>query len=77
MSIRVRYFAGLREQLGRNEEFLVADGISTVNDVWKCINQGRNMADNILAAVNMDHAKPDSPVKDGDEVAFFPPVTGG
>ncbi|QFY44350.1 molybdopterin converting factor subunit 1 [Candidatus Methylospira mobilis] len=77
MPIRVRYFASLREQLGRPEETLVADGIATVHDVWKCVNQGEAMADNILAAVNMDYAKPDSPVKDGDEVAFFPPVTGG
>ncbi len=32
---------------------------------------------NILAAVNMDYVELDSNVKDGDEIAFFPPVTGG
>lgn len=77
MAIRVRYFAGLREQMGRTEETLVADGIANVHDVWKCISQGQVMADNTLAAVNMEYAKSDTPVKDGDEVAFFPPVTGG
>jgi molybdopterin synthase sulfur carrier subunit len=77
MPIKVRYFASLREQMGRTEETLAADGLSTVNDVWKSISRGQPLADNMLAAVNMDYAKPGSPVKDGDEVAFFPPVTGG
>jgi molybdopterin synthase sulfur carrier subunit len=31
----------------------------------------------MLVAVNMEYARPDQPVRDGDEVAFFPPVTGG
>ncbi|MDD1617761.1 MAG: hypothetical protein CG439_2829, partial [Methylococcaceae bacterium NSP1-2] len=32
---------------------------------------------NVLAAVNMDYVSLDYNVQDGDEVAFFPPVTGG
>ena len=31
----------------------------------------------LLAAVNLEHARLESPVRDGDEVGFFPPVTGG
>ena len=31
----------------------------------------------VRAAVNQDMARPETPVRDGDEVAFFPPVTGG
>ena len=77
MSIRVRYFASLREQMGRVEETLAAEGLDTVADVWKAVSEGRPLPEQLLCAVNMDYANPDSAVKDGDEVAFFPPVTGG
>lgn len=77
MSIRVRYFANLRELIGRAEEELPAENIQTVADVLSSISQDRALPENILHSVNMDYAEPDTPVKDGDEVAFFPPVTGG
>lgn len=77
MSIRVRYFASLREKMGRVEENLAAEGISTIADVWNAVSGGLPLPDRTLCAVNMDYATPDSAVKDGDEVAFFPPVTGG
>ncbi len=77
MSIRVRYFASLREKLGRIEDTLVFEDISTVSDVWKVISGGEPLPDRILCAVNMEYAEPHTPVKEGDEVAFFPPVTGG
>lgn len=77
MSIRVRYFASLREKMGRIEETLAPEGLETVSDVWKAVSEGRPLPEQILCAVNMDYATPTSPVTDGDEVAFFPPVTGG
>ncbi len=77
MSIKVRYFASLRETMGRVEESLAADGIQTVADLWKAVNEGQPLPDNVLCAVNMEYAEPTAAVKDGDEVAFFPPVTGG
>lgn len=77
MSIQVRYFASLREKMGRVEESLSAEGIATVADVWKCVGQGKPMPEQILCAVNMEFASPETAVVDGDEVAFFPPVTGG
>jgi molybdopterin synthase sulfur carrier subunit len=77
MSIKVRYFASLKESVGRSEDNLTFAGFSTVNEVWNRANPGRPLPDNILAAVNMDYVELDSNVKDGDEVAFFPPVTGG
>jgi molybdopterin synthase sulfur carrier subunit len=49
----------------------------TVYDVWHCANIGTEIPENILAAVNMDYASLDFVIVDGDEVAFFPPVTGG
>lgn len=77
MAIRVRYFANLRELVGHSEEEISAEQIETVADLLNIINQKRALPDNILQAINMDYAELNSPVKDGDEVAFFPPVTGG
>lgn len=77
MSIRVRYFASLRETMGRVEETLAPEGLHSVADVWKAVSEGRPLPEQILCAVNMDYASPETTIHDGDEVAFFPPVTGG
>lgn len=77
MSIKVRYFASLREKMGRCEENIVLENIETVSDVWKCVSDGEALPDRLLCAINLDYVAPDAKVQDGDEVAFFPPVTGG
>jgi molybdopterin synthase sulfur carrier subunit len=77
MSIKVRYFASLKESVGRAEDELTVIKLLTVHEVWDCTNPEKPLPDNILAAVNMDYVDLDYLVKDGDEVAFFPPVTGG
>jgi molybdopterin synthase sulfur carrier subunit len=77
MSIRVRYFASLREKMGQAEQSLAFVGISTIADVWNAASGGQPFPDRTLCALNMNYAPLDSPVQDGDEVAFFPPVTGG
>lgn len=77
MHIKVKLFAGLRERLGfSDQDFDVEEGY-TVNDVWNTIAGNNGVPGNVMAAVNMDYVKPDTKVADGDEVAFFPPVTGG
>lgn len=77
MPIRVRFFASLKEQLGCHEKTLNAEGIQTVEDVWKAVNPQLPLPAHVLSAVNMDYADAGTRVSDGDEVAFFPPVTGG
>ena len=77
MSIKVRYFASLKESVGRTEDELAFAGLATVSDVWYRANAGKPLPDHVLVAVNMEYVERDSTVKDGDEVAFFPPVTGG
>ena len=77
MSIKVRYFASLGERLGRSESELAYSQALTVKEVWQLDTAGKSMPDNILSAVNMEYAGHDTQVLDGDEVAFFPPVTGG
>ena len=82
MSIRILYFAGLRESLGMSGESLdLPAGVTTVGELrdW-LVGQGRaalGTARNLRFAVNQDMARPDAAVHDGDEIAFFPPVTGG
>jgi molybdopterin synthase sulfur carrier subunit len=77
MSIKVRYFASLKESLGRSEDDLEFTGIVTVSDVWHRASAGKAAPNHLLAAVNMEYVDWNSVVSDGDEVAFFPPVTGG
>ena len=77
MSIKVLYFASLKEQFGRSEEQLSAENLSTVEDVWQQVSARQEIAQNVLFAVNQEYAQLDTLVKSGDEVAFFPPVTGG
>lgn len=77
MSIKVRYFASLKESLGRAEDTVAFQEGATVGDIWQCVHAEKSLPSNVLAALNMDYVELDSPVSDGDEVAFFPPVTGG
>ncbi|MGF1625953.1 MAG: molybdopterin converting factor subunit 1 [Alphaproteobacteria bacterium] len=83
--MKLLYFAWLRQKLGRGEEEVEVP--SDVTDVAGLVAwlQGRSAAhaaalgrmDVIRVAVNQEFAALDTPVAAGDEVAFFPPVTGG
>ncbi|SJM91987.1 MoaD/ThiS family protein [Crenothrix polyspora] len=77
MTIKIRYFASLRERLGRSEDTVDFYEALTVSDVWYRANADQPLPVNVLASVNMDYVALDSVVQDDDEVAFFPPVTGG
>ncbi|MGY6276021.1 MoaD/ThiS family protein [Methylomonas sp. MgM2] len=77
MSIKVRYFASLKEYVGRAEDELSVSTPISASAIWSRLNPHLAMPDNILAAVNMDYVKLEAEVSDGDELAFFPPVTGG
>jgi sulfur-carrier protein len=83
--ITLLYFARLKEALGTSREqiplpggALDLDGLRGLlvarGGVWAQEFSGPRA---IRAAVNQDMARAETPVKDGDEVAFFPPVTGG
>ena len=76
MSITVRFFASIRERLGKSEVALDSRGVRSVAEVWEQA-AGVSLPTQLLAAVNLEYASLDSPVRDGDEVGFFPPVSGG
>lgn len=77
MTIHVLYFASLREAMGRQRDELAPGGIASVADVWAAVAPGEPMPANLLMAVNQEYVNTEAHVHDGDEVAFFPPVTGG
>lgn len=75
MSIQVKFFASLREQIGLADSTI--EQASTADEVWALATDNAARPDNMLIAINLEYAKLNSSVSDGDEVAFFPPVTGG
>ncbi len=77
MSIKVKIFASLAEKVGLRETTCQFQEDLTVGRVWELISDGSDMPQNVLTAVNYEYVKPDTVVSDGDEVGFFPPVSGG
>ncbi len=82
--IRVLFFARFREELGVATETIDLDGPSRVGDLLEILRRrgdawGRLFAEDqrVMMAVNQELADRDTALQSGDEVAFFPPVTGG
>ena len=77
----VRLFARLREVVGAADvEVVLAEG-ARVRDAWDAL-AGRftglgAYAGSVSCAVNDDYARMNAPLKEGDQVAFLPPVSGG
>ena len=76
MAITVKFFASLRERVGKAETAIVAAQSLRVSDIWLQTTRFA-MPANTLCAVNMEYVDRNHVVQDGAEVAFFPPVTGG
>ena len=85
MKVKILYFASIREKLGRDaEELELPAEISTISALRSHLRaRGGAWADALAenrllrTAVNQDMAQPAAAIKAGDEIAFFPPVTGG
>ncbi len=77
MSIQVKFFASLRETLGIESTTVTSTPNLTVRGVWDIATNAATFPTNTLSAINMNYSQLDDTVIDGDEVAFFPPVTGG
>ena len=84
MKVKLRFFAALRERFGAGEELDLPKEITTVDALrghlrtrggeWAAAFAANRP---VRAAVNQDMAQADVRIKAGDEIAFFPPVTGG
>jgi molybdopterin synthase sulfur carrier subunit len=85
LKLKVLYFAGLREKVGKDaEEIELPASVATVAALRSHLRGLGGVYENsfsekilLRAAVNQDMVQPTAAVKAGDEVAFFPPVTGG
>ena len=75
MSIHVKFFASLREKIGMSESKI--DPVATAGDAWDRATNNAERPINVLVAINLEYAQFNDAISDGDEVAFFPPVTGG
>ena len=77
MTINILYFASLREKVGRGNDTLDSSEPLQVAQVWQQATGQSSFPDDVLVALNQEYTDADAIVSDGDEVAFFPPVTGG
>ncbi len=85
MKIKVLFFASVREKVGKDaEELELPAGVATVAALRSHLRSRGGVYENsfsektlLRAAINQDMAQPAAAIKAGDEVAFFPPVTGG
>ena len=83
--MKILYFSWLREKIGiDSEEIKISDNISDINELVEFLKKSsekhsiafENMR-LIKVAVNKEFANFNTKIKDQDEIAFFPPVTGG
>lgn len=76
-SIKVMFFASLKERLKQGQASLESATALPVLEVWQRSSGETILPANILVSVNQEYASTETLVQPGDEVAFFPPVTGG
>ena len=79
MNLKVRYFAILREQAGKNEESL-STAAQTPAALLEELQQRYGFtltAQQLKVAVNTEFCDWHTPLKDGDSIVFIPPVAGG
>jgi molybdopterin synthase sulfur carrier subunit len=77
MKIHVKYFASVRDLMEIESEDLNLETSLSVYELWKELTVKVKGPKDILVAVNHEYVDKDFKLNDGDEVAYFPPVTGG
>jgi molybdopterin synthase sulfur carrier subunit len=81
MRVTIRLFARLRDLTGSGELVRELPGPATVHTVWLSLTDEvpalRAYEQSLSVAVNAEYSRMAAAVRDGDEVAFLPPVSGG
>lgn len=77
MSITVRFFASLKNLTGCAEQRVEWREPLSAHAVWQQLYPNVDLPGHCLVAINQTYQSWDTLVQDGDELAFFPPVTGG
>ncbi|HEX9405920.1 MAG TPA: molybdopterin converting factor subunit 1 [Thermoanaerobaculia bacterium] len=81
MKVRLLYFAVLRDITGKSEEVVELPEGTRAEEVWKRLRMKHDQLAAYerppMTAINESYASADQPLRDGDEVAFIPPVAGG
>jgi molybdopterin converting factor subunit 1 len=81
MKIRLLFFAILRDIAGRSEDIVELPDGSRASDVWQRLRDEhpalRDYVQPPMIAINESYVSADEPLRDGDELAFIPPVAGG
>lgn len=77
IQVRVLFFASLRERFENAEQTLNIPDRATARSLWELASGGAKLPENLLCARNQEYVDLDVTLTNGDEIAFFPPVTGG
>ena len=77
MVIVVKYFASISDAVGKTSEKVVLQQEMTVGELWTDVSTNIKYAGKVMTAVNHEYVDENYLLRNEDEVAFFPPVTGG
>jgi len=77
MKLYIKYFASVRDMMGKDSEVIDIDTNLTVFGLWETLTLNLKSDMKVMFAVNHEYVGKDFKLKQGDEIAFFPPVTGG
>lgn len=77
MNITITYFSSLRESLGRGEQTITVNQPITALQAWIKATGESTLPPHLLIAINHEYKDAQTLINEGDELAFFPPVTGG
>jgi len=77
MDVTIKLFASLAEAQGWREKRCELASGATVHDAWRAATGQTALPPRVLCAIDLEYRESSAALQGGEEVAFFPPVTGG